>query len=102
MTTEADGAQSQHVLCLIGAKLDFDRIGEVLSRIGGDGFVLDPEFSQNEPDPRMVEAFAASADRVAPSLTDADRAAIAGHGAVAYVITPPAPAAQALDVSART
>jgi hypothetical protein len=102
MTTEADGAQSQHVLCLIGAKLDFDRIVEVLERVGGDGFTVDPEYSQNEPDPRMMEAFSASADRVVPSLTDADRAAIAGHGAVAYLVTPPAPAAQAMDMSART
>jgi hypothetical protein len=102
MATEADGAQSQHVLCLIGAKLDFDRIAEVLERVGGDGFTLDPEYSQNEPDPRMDDAFAVSADRVDPSMTDADRAAIAGHTAVAYVITPPAPASEALDVSART
>jgi hypothetical protein len=102
MTTEVDGAQSQHVLCLVGAKLDFDRIAEILARIGGDSFTLDSEFSQHEPDSRMAEAFSASADRVVPSMTDADRAAIAGHGAVAYVITPPAPAADAMEVSART
>lgn len=42
------------------------------------------------PDPRMVEAFSLSADRVRPSLGGDELAAIGGHRSVAYVAADPA------------
>jgi hypothetical protein len=63
--------------------------------------VLDQQFSILEPDPRMPKAFEASADRVEPSFGDDDRAAVAAHRAVAYVLSPPFDAQAAPEISAR-
>jgi hypothetical protein len=101
MTSGVIVAHSQHVVCVVGAKLDFDRLAEVVDRVGGPGFGLDREYSRDEPDARMVEAFAVSADRVVPSFGDRDRAVVAEHRAVAYVLGPAATAGQAFAASRR-
>jgi len=101
MTTGVDEAISQHVVCVVGAKLDFDRLAEVIERIGGPGFALDRDYCLDEPDPRMPEAFDVSADRVVPSFTDRDRAAVAEHRGVGYVVGPAATSAEAFAVSRR-
>jgi hypothetical protein len=101
MTAGVDTLNSQHVVCVVGAKLDFSRLAEVVDRVGGPGFELDQEYCLDEPDPRMPEAFDVSADLVVPSFTDRDRAAVAEHRAVAYVLGPPATAGEAFAVTRR-
>jgi hypothetical protein len=101
MTTVVDPRHSQHVVCAVGAKLDMARLAEVIDQVGGPGFELDTEYSREEPDPRMPEAFDVSADLVVPSFTDRDRAAVAEHRAVAYVLGPRATARDAFYVSGR-
>lgn len=83
--------QPRHVVCALGTWTSFAAIERLLAERGGAGFELDMEYSQLEPDPRMVNAFAASADRVDPSVSDTDRAAIRDHRAVAYVLSPSMP-----------
>jgi hypothetical protein len=89
------------VICFVGAKLDFARIGGVVERIGGPGFELDADSLQEEPDERMPQAFEVSADLVVPSFTDRDRSAVAEHRAVGYVLGPSVRAADAFDASVR-
>jgi hypothetical protein len=101
MTSGVDTFNSQHVMCVVGAELDLDKCAEIVAEVGGPGFRLDPEYSQREPDQRMSEAFEVSADLVVPSFTDEDRAAVAGHHAVAYVLGPPAAAGEAFAVTRR-
>jgi hypothetical protein len=101
MTTGVDTRHSQHVMCVVGAKFDFDRLGEVVDRIGGPGFEIDAEYLQDEPDPRMVEAFDVSADLVVPSFTQRDQAAVSDHRAVAYVLGPLATGPEAFGASRR-
>jgi hypothetical protein len=91
-------ATAQHVLCAVGAGWDADRLADVVARTGGDGFGFELEAG---PDPRMSRAFDVSADRVVPSFTEADHAAVAAHRAVAYVVAPPHTAEQALEFSQR-
>jgi hypothetical protein len=100
METGVDGG-SQHVLCVVGVDLDFDRLAELTERVGGPEVALDYDACQHEPDPRMVKAFEVSADRVAPSFGEEDRAAVAEHRAVAYVVGPLVPAQQAVEASRR-
>jgi len=95
-------AQPRHVVCVLGTWKKLDAVEEIVAKIGGEGFKLDAEYSQLESDDRMPAAFEASADRVDPSITDDDEAAINRHTAVAYVMSPPLPAAGALDLSAKT
>lgn len=101
MTTGVDSHNSQHVVCVVGAKLDLTRLAETVDRVGGPGFELDEEYSQDEPDPRMVEAFEVSADLVVPSFTERDRTAVAEHRAVAYLLGPTATAGEAFAVTRR-
>jgi hypothetical protein len=101
MTSAVVRARSQHVVCAVGAELDLDRVAEVVARVGGPGFVLDWEYSQTESDDRMGDAFEVSADRVVPSFGDRDRAAVAEHKAVAYILGPTAGATDAFAVSLR-
>ena len=72
------------VLCVLGTWTSWDD----LERIVPEGWMLDRDYAQLTPDPRMPRAFTASADRVMPSFTDADTAAIEQHTAVAYLISP--------------
>jgi len=101
MASEVNPPHSQHVVCAVGAKLDVERLADVVGRVGGPGFRLDRDYTQDQPDPRMPEAFEVSADRVVPSFTDRDRAAVAEHKAVAYILGPQAGAEQAFGVSHR-
>ena len=91
----------RHVLCVLGDWKSFDAVESVVVKIGGEGFQLDREYSQLEPDPRMPKAFAASADRVAPSMTDDDIRAIESHRAVAYVLSPPIAAERGQAIAQR-
>jgi hypothetical protein len=101
MTTGVDSLNSQHVGCVVGAKFDLGHLAEIVDQVGGPGFELDEEYSQEEPDPRMAEAFDVSADLVVPSFTERDRAAVAEHRAVAYVLGPNATSAEAFAVTRR-
>lgn len=74
----------RQILCALGAWTDLD----VLEATLPGGFSLDRAESRLEPDPRMEKAFAASADRVVPSMSDEDLSAIRDHAAVAYILCP--------------
>lgn len=93
--------QPRHVVCVLGPWTSFDPVTRIVAAVGGDGFRLDDDYSQLEPDDRMPGAFAASADRVDPSMNKADDRAIAKHRAVAYILSPPLPAADAQPHSAK-
>jgi hypothetical protein len=91
----------RHVLCVLGNWQSFYAVETVLARVGGSGFKIDREFSQLQPDERMMDSFGASYDRVTPSMTDADWQAMESHSAVAYILSPYARAETALDISRR-
>jgi hypothetical protein len=91
----------RHVLCVLGEWSDFGSAERVIRRVGGPEFELDREFSQLAPDGRMVAAFEAACDRVAPSMTKADWRAVRRHTAVAYVLSPPVGKDHASDFSGR-
>jgi hypothetical protein len=101
MTSGVDTFSSQHVMCVVGADLDLDKCAEIVAEVGGPGFDLDADYSQRDPDPRMVEAFEVSADLVVPSFTDEDRAAVAEHRAVAYILGPSAASYEGFAVTRR-
>lgn len=77
----------RHVLCVLGSGSGFG-LAE-MERIAGafGGFVLDREYSQDEPDPRMPEAFEASMAGV--PFGEADRDAVASHDTVGYLLADP-------------
>jgi hypothetical protein len=77
----------RHVICVLGEWRNFDAVKSLVESFG-QGFTFDTEYSKTSPDKRMKRAFEASADLVDPSMTEADLKAIAGHKAVAYVISP--------------
>jgi hypothetical protein len=91
----------RHVLCVLGQWRNFDGVEAIVRRIGGSGFELDREFSQLASDERMVTSFEASYDRVSPSMTEEDWQAVREHSAVAYVLSPPLPKSQAVEVSSQ-
>ena len=101
MTSGVDTFSSQHVMCVVGADLDLDKCAEIVAEVGGPGFDLDADYSQRDPDPRMAEAFEVSADLVVPSFTDEDRAAVADHQAVAYILGPSAASYEGFAVTRR-
>lgn len=101
MTSGVDTFSSQHVMCVVGADLDLDKCAEIVAEVGGPGFDLDADYSQRDPDPRMAEAFEVSADLVVPSFTDEDRAAVAEHQAVAYILGPSAASYEGFAVTRR-
>jgi hypothetical protein len=101
MTSGVDTFSSQHVMCVVGADLDLDKCAEIVAEVGGPGFDLDADYSQRDPDPRMAEAFEVSADLVVPSFTDEDRAAVAHHQAVAYILGPSAASYEGFAVTRR-
>lgn len=78
----------RHVLCVLGSWKSFGPLEELLDAFG-QGFLLDRDYSQLEPDERMPQAFEASHDRVNPSMTDDDWEAVRNHRAVAYILSPP-------------
>jgi hypothetical protein len=79
---------ARHVICLLGRWQNFSEI-EALVRRDAVGFTFGHEYSQLAHDSRMPRAFAASADRPWPTLTQDDGKAIDEHTAVAYVLSPP-------------
>ena len=89
----------RHVLCVLGRDLDLDLVAKVCGEVGGPGFTLDREYSQQEPDPRMVNAFRACLTNL--TFTDADWEAVRTHDRVAYVMSPPMPPGTGLAVSRR-
>jgi hypothetical protein len=86
--------RARHVLCLLH---DAATLEPIVARY--PGFTIDREFSIDESDARMHRAFEASMDRVAPSITDEDWAAIDAHRAVTYVLSPPIDPPRALEIS---
>jgi hypothetical protein len=93
--------EPRHIVCALGTWSSLDDVARIVARIGGHGFDVDEEYSLLEPDQRMARAFEATRDRVAPSWTDEDDAAVARHTSVAYIRSPHISAASALDTSAR-
>lgn len=87
----------RHVLCVLGSGLDLSEVERVASGFGG--FVLDREYSESEPDPRMPEAFEAC--MAATSFDDADWAAVESHDTVAYLLSMPMMREMAADISRR-
>ncbi|MEH1097653.1 hypothetical protein [Micromonospora sp. CPCC 205561] len=76
------------VLCVLGVGLDFEAVGRIAAEAGrAAGFTLDDEYSEQEHDPRMSDAFEASL--AGASFTDADREAVEAHDSVAYVLSRP-------------
>jgi hypothetical protein len=90
---------ARHVVCVLGSWDDLDRVEAIVGRVGAGQFSLDREYSAVMPDERMSAAFEASADRVVPSMTPADRDAIARHRAVAYILSPSMAADRAQELS---
>lgn len=76
--------QPRHVVCVLHHAPT--SIRETCARF--PGFEYDTEYSQDAHDARMPGAFSASADRVVPSLIEADWQGIASHTAVSYVLSP--------------
>jgi hypothetical protein len=89
--------QPRHVLCILHhADLP---LAAVCARF--PGFEIDTEFSLREHDPRMPESFRVCADRIVPSMSPEDVAAIAAHTAVSYVLSPHLTQEDAFDNSRR-
>lgn len=72
-----------------------------MERVAGGfgGFVLDREYSETEPDPRMPGAFEASGAAV--SFEDADWDAVEDHDTVGYLLSAPMMRELAADTSRR-
>jgi hypothetical protein len=85
------------VLCVLGSGLGLSEIERVAAGFGG--FVLDHEYSEAEPDPRMPEAFEAS--MAAASFDDTDWAAVESHDTVGYLLSAPMMRDLAADTSRR-
>ncbi|MGK5557181.1 hypothetical protein ACSNOI_36785 [Actinomadura kijaniata] len=87
----------RHVLCVLGSGLDLAEVERTAAGFGG--FVLDREYSENEPDPRMPDAF--EAGMAAASFEEADRDAVRSHDTVGYLLSAPMPRELAVDTSRR-
>ncbi|WP_433478893.1 hypothetical protein ACQPZP_18735 [Spirillospora sp. CA-142024] len=87
----------RHVLCVLSSKLGLPEIERIAAGFGG--FVLDREYSEDEPDPRMPDAFEASL--AAASFDEADWAAVESHDTVGYLLSAPMMRELAADTSRR-
>ncbi|WP_433510494.1 hypothetical protein ACQP2T_42430 [Nonomuraea sp. CA-143628] len=87
----------RHVLCVLGSGLALSEMERIASGFGG--FVLDREYSEAEPDPRMPEAFEAS--MAAASFDESDWAAVESHDTVGYLLSMPMMRELAFDTSRR-
>ncbi|GLY87366.1 hypothetical protein [Actinoallomurus iriomotensis] len=87
----------RHVLCVLGSGLDLAEMERIAAGFGG--FVLDREYSEAAPDPRMPKAF--KAGMAAASFDEADRAAVESHDAVGYLLSAPMMRELAADTSRR-
>ena len=83
----ADSVIPRQVLCVLGSWASLEEVDAILAST--PGFTLDRAESKLAHDASMERAFEVAADRVTPSMTDADEAAIRDHTAVAYVLSPP-------------
>ncbi|GAA4630841.1 hypothetical protein GCM10023196_057810 [Actinoallomurus vinaceus] len=90
-------AVPRHVLCVLGSGLDLSEIERVAADFGG--FVLDREYSETEPDPRMPKAFEAS--KAEASFDESDWAAVESHDTVGYLLSAPMMRELAADTSRR-
>ena len=94
----------RHVLCFLGGEHALARLSDAASAAIGDfatGFSIDRTHSQDKPDARMSRSFSVCGDRVVPGAwTSADEDAVANHGSVLYVLSPPMTAETAVIVSA--
>ncbi|MBA2538760.1 MAG: hypothetical protein H0V17_03925 [Deltaproteobacteria bacterium] len=86
--------RARHVLCILH---DASALEPIVARY--PGFEIDREYSIDTPDPRMPNAFKVWMDRVDPSMTDEDWAAIEAHRAVTYVLSPPIDPPRAIEIS---
>jgi hypothetical protein len=77
-------------------------VDALVAEAGAGQFTLDREFSTLTPEPRMTDAFQASYDRATPSMTDEDWQAIQAHKSVMYVLSPPIPKEEAIEISGQT
>lgn len=93
--------KTRHVICVLGDWRSLAAVSSVVTAFG-QGFTFDDDESKTAPDKRMVRAFEVSADRADPSMTDGDLKAIAGHKAVAYVISPPVDREKSVIVARQT
>jgi hypothetical protein len=87
----------RHVLCVLGSGLELSEMQRIAAGFGG--FVLDREYSEAEPDPRMPGAFEAS--MAAVSFDEADRDAVRSHDTVGYLLSAPLMRELAADTSRR-
>jgi hypothetical protein len=94
----------RHVLCFLGGERELAPLCDAASAAISDfatGFSIDRTYSQDQPDARMIRSFNVCADRAAlGAWTSADEDAVATHGAVLYVLSPPMTAETAVIVSA--
>ncbi|KRA84640.1 hypothetical protein ASD76_05805 [Altererythrobacter sp. Root672] len=87
--------QPRHILCILGATHDLQPLRDVVTAVSkageyAEGFNIDGDYSQEEPDDRMVASFDICRDRVEPGAwTEADAQAVADHQSVLYVLSPP-------------
>ncbi|TDC79302.1 hypothetical protein [Actinomadura sp. 7K507] len=87
----------RHVLCVLGSGFGLGDMERVAGEYGG--LVLDREYSEDEPDPRMPEAFEAS--MAGAPFEDADRDAVESHDTVGYLLSAPMMRGLAADTSRR-
>lgn len=78
----------RNVLCVLGSWRDLDEVSDLIEEIGPPGARLDREESVTHPLP-VERDFDLAADRVRPSFTDEDQAAVRHHTAVAFVLGAP-------------
>ena len=95
----------RHVLCFLG---EDNGLAALLQSARAaitqfdHGFTADEDGSQNEPDDRMVRSFNICWDRVNPdAYEEADEDAVATHGSVLYMLSPPMTAETAVATSAK-
>jgi hypothetical protein len=93
--------KARHVICVLGEWRNLSAVSSLVESFG-QGFTFDAEFSKTSPDKRMTRAFDVSADRVDPSMTEADLKAIAGHKSVVYVLSPPVDREKSLIIARQT
>jgi hypothetical protein len=84
---------ARHVLCIPGAFVSKAAVADLVD--GLDAQLLD------KPEPRMLDAFEACADRVSPTFGEADREAVKAHKNVLYVLSPPVEHETALTYARR-
>lgn len=100
---EASSVTPRHVLCFLGKDRDLSRLSEAAAqaiRDFADGFSVDEEYSQAEPDDRMSRSFDVCWDRVEADVwNEADEKAVADHQSVLYVLGPSMAQAETVKVS---